>query len=103
MADPILPGDPVPVVPVSREQQFRRCLGWAVMAVGVLLRTVAENAPAIQHEYPGLKWLGSALFLASLGWKAWQSATDIGKVQHVDLSPAAATVSEYPEDGPPTP
>lgn len=100
-----LTGQPVPVVPTSEAQQMRRFLAFAAMAAGAALKTVAENAPAIALHYPNVKWVGGALFVAGLVWKAWQSFGDTGNVTHVDLSPAgkAATTGEFPEDGNPTP
>lgn len=91
-----LPGQPVPVVPTTERQQYRRFLAFAAMAAGAALKTVAENAPAISAQYPAAKWLGGALFVAGLVWKAVQSFGDTGKVRHVDLSPAGALSAAAP-------
>lgn len=102
MADttPIQPGQPVPVVPTSSDQQYRRFLSFLVVLAGAALQTIASNAPAIQAQYPGVKWMGNALFLAGLVWTTWQRFEGVSQVTHVNLSQPSAPPTDTGDSSP---
>jgi len=103
-------GPSVPVIPATPSRlQWRAVASWmqaAGASLGGIIIALAQNketvAPLIPVKYA---WIGAVIFAAGKIVEAVQHQKDLTRpTEKVNMSaPASSPVSEFPEDGPPTP